>query len=87
MVEVGYWVCSLVWGQAAAGAANLTGKEMQAAQHPGRCWMAEACLEVLGCQEVRGQLSAGPRSTDSVIRAVLEALVVDDWVPELVAGY
>lgn len=84
---MGYWVCSEVWGQAAVGAANLTGKEMQALQHPGRYWMVEACLEVWGCREVRGQLSAGPRWTDQVMRAVLEALVVDDWVPELVAGY
>lgn len=86
-MEVGYWVCSGVWGQAAVGGANLTGKEMQAVQHPGRYWMVEACLEVWGFQEVRDQLSAGPRCTDPVMRAVLEALVADDWVPELVAGY
>lgn len=55
--------------------------------HPGRYWMGEACLEVWGCQEVRHQLSAGPRWTDPVMRAVSEALVVDDWVPELAAGY
>lgn len=48
--------------------------------------MVEACLGVWGCQEGRGQRFAGPRWTDLVMRAVLEALVGDDWVPELVAG-
>lgn len=36
---------------------------------------------------MRGQYSAGPRWTDPEMQAVLEALVVDDWVPELGAGY
>lgn len=85
-MEVGCWVCSGVWGQAGVGGANLTGKEMRLMLHPERDWMVEACLEETGCQEGRGQLSAGPRWTDPGTRAVLGALVVDDWVLELVAG-
>lgn len=86
-MEVGYWVCFEVWGQAGVGGANLTGKEMPIMLHPGRYWMVGACLEEWGCQEGRGQPSSGPRWTGPVMRAVLEALVVDDWVLELVAGY
>lgn len=84
---MGHWVCSGVWGQAAVGGANLTGMEIQVMLHPGRYWMVEACLEVWGCQEARDRLSAGPRWAGPVMRAGLEALVVDDWVPELLAGY
>lgn len=35
MVEVGYWVCCGVWGQAEAGEVNQTGKEMEVRLHPG----------------------------------------------------
>lgn len=67
--------------------ASLTGKERPVMLHPGRYWMVEACLEGWGCQEGRGQPSSGPRWTGPVMRPVLEAPVVDDWVLELVAGY
>lgn len=60
---------------------------MLARPHPGRDWLAEACLEAWGCQEVRARRRAGPRRTGPVMRAVLEALVADDWVPGWVAGY
>lgn len=56
-------------------------------RHPGRKWLAEACLEVWGCREVRGQRPAGPRWPDPAMRGVLEALVGGDWAPGLVAGY
>lgn len=85
-MEVGYWVCFEVWGQAGVGAESLTGKEMLVMLRHGRYWMVEACLEGWGCQEGRGQPSSGPRWTGPVMRPVLEALVVDDWVLELVAG-